>query len=211
MLSQEQLLEVIRRFREHDPDPKIELHYNNLFTLLIAVVLSARAKDATVNRATQSLFLTHRTPQAFLAMDAKEMEEAFKTIGLYRTKVANIRKLCAILVDRYDGQVPTTYHELIQLPGVGDKSANCILNVWCNQPTMPVDTHVFRVSIRLGLVPPCKTRQEVQRHLLIRIPPQDLNKMHHYLVLHGRYVCKACKPQCAQCFLNDVCVYNALS
>ncbi len=190
-----------------NPHPTTELHYTNVFELLAAVLLSAQATDVGVNKATRRLFLVASTPQAMLDLGLEGLENYIKTIGLYRTKAKNLLATCRILVEQHGGQVPRTREALEQLPGVGRKTANVVLNVAFSQPTMAVDTHIFRVSNRTGLAPG-KTPLEVEKRLLQRVPPEYLVDAHHWLILLGRYVCQARKPRCWECSVAPYCDYQ---
>lgn len=186
------------------PTAKTELEYTNNFTLLIAVVLSARATDKGVNKATKALFAKYDTPEAFILLGEEGLREYIKTIGLYQTKAKNIIALSKILVEKHSSQVPNTLEDLIALPGVGRKTANVVLNCAFNQATIPVDTHVERVSRRLGIAK-SKNVHKIEQELLRNIPKKWALKAHHLLVLHGRYVCLARKPKCQECVLNQWC------
>ncbi|PAT35581.1 endonuclease III [Vandammella animalimorsus] len=190
-----------------NPHPQTELEYGSHFQLLAAVLLSAQATDAGVNKATRRLFPVAGTPQAMLDLGLAGLEEHIKTIGLYRSKAKNLLATCAILVERYGGQIPRTRQELEQLPGVGRKTANVVLNVAFGEPTMAVDTHIFRVSNRTGLAPG-KTPLEVEQRLLQRVPQEYALHAHHWLILLGRYVCQARKPRCWECRVSAWCDYR---
>lgn len=187
-----------------NPQPRSELEYSNTFELLAAVLLSAQATDVGVNKATRKLFAVANTPQKILALGLPALTEAVKTIGLYRNKARNLFETCRILVEQYGGEVPRTREALETLPGVGRKTANVVLNVAFGEPTIAVDTHVFRVSNRTGLAPG-KTPLEVERKLLKRVPAEYLQHAHHWLILHGRYVCLARRPRCAECAVAPYC------
>ncbi|HEY4084224.1 MAG TPA: endonuclease III [Burkholderiaceae bacterium] len=190
-----------------DPFPQTELEYSSVFELLAAVLLSAQATDVGVNKATRRLFVVANTPQKMLALGVSGLEHYVRTIGLYRTKAANLIKTCQILIDQHGGEVPRTREALEALPGVGRKTANVVLNVAFGEPTMAVDTHIFRVSNRTGLAPG-KTPLAVEMGLLKRVPPAYAVDSHHWLILHGRYVCKALKPQCQVCTVRAFCDYG---
>jgi endonuclease-3 len=207
-MTKRDIAELFRRLAAACPAPTTELGYANPFTLLVAVVLSAQATDVGVNKATASLFPIADTPQKMLALGEDRLREAIKTIGLYRTKARNVIKLCAILVERYGGAVPRDREALEELPGVGRKTANVVLNVAFGEPTIAVDTHIFRVGNRTGLAPG-KTPLEVELKLEKRVPPAYKQHAHHWLILHGRYVCKARKPACPVCPIVDLCRYRA--
>ena len=187
-----------------NPLPASELEYTSVFELLTAVLLSAQATDVGVNKATRRLFPVANTPQAILDLGIERLEGYIKTIGLYRSKAKHLMQTCRILVERHGGEVPRTRAELEALPGVGRKTANVVLNVAYGEPTMAVDTHIFRVSNRTGLAPG-KDVRAVEDALLRRVPPPYLQDAHHWLILHGRYVCKARKPDCPQCVVRDLC------
>jgi endonuclease III len=196
--------EIFERFRQADPEPKGELEYVNPFTLLVAVVLSAQATDVGVNRATRPLFAIADTPQKMLALGEDAIRDAIKTIGLFRNKARNVAALSRRLVDDFGGEVPRTREALETLPGVGRKTANVVLNTAFGEPALAVDTHLFRVSNRLPLAPG-KNPLEVELGLLRVIPAEFLQHAHHWLILHGRYVCKARKPDCPRCIISDIC------
>jgi len=189
-----------------NPHPTTELHYSTPFELLVAVLLSAQATDVGVNKATQPLFARANTPQALIDLGLQELEEHIKTIGLYRTKARHLLATCAILLERHNGQVPRTREQLEQLPGVGRKTANVILNTAFGQPVIAVDTHIFRVANRTGLAPG-KTVDAVEARLTRATPKEYRLNAHHWLILHGRYVCIARKPRCPQCGIADLCEY----
>jgi endonuclease-3 len=189
-MTKKDIAELFRRLAAACPEPETELRYANPFTLLVAVVLSAQATDVGVNKATAALFPITDTPQKMLALGEDRLREAIKTIGLYRTKARNVIKLCTILVEQYGGEVPRDREALESLPGVGRKTANVVLNVAFGEPTIAVDTHIFRVGNRTGLAPG-KTPLEVERKLEKRVPAEYKQHAHHWLILHGRYVCKA--------------------
>ncbi len=190
-----------------NPAPQTELEYSSVFELLAAVLLSAQATDVGVNKATRRLYQVANTPQKILALGVEGLSEYIRTIGLYRTKAANLIKTCEILVTRYGGKVPGTREELEGLPGVGRKTANVVLNVAFGEPTMAVDTHIFRVSNRTGLAPG-KNPLQVELGLLKRVPAEYAVDSHHWLILHGRYVCKALKPACGACQVRAFCDYG---
>jgi len=190
-----------------NPEPNTELEYTNVFELLAAVLLSAQATDVGVNKATRRLFAVANTPAKMLALGVPALTEYIKTIGLYRNKARNLVETCRILVEQHGGEVPRTREALEALPGVGRKTANVVLNVAFGEPTMAVDTHVFRVSNRTGLAPG-KDALEVERGLLERVPAEYLVDAHHWLILHGRYVCLARKPRCPTCLIRDLCEFR---
>jgi endonuclease-3 len=198
--------EIFETLHKHNPNPKTELEYKNDFTLLIAVVLSARATDISVNKATKDLFPYYDSPQKILELGLAGLKNYIKTIGLYNTKAENIIKLCQILIDKYNSKVPNNLEELVKLPGVGRKTANVVLNCLFGVDAMPVDTHVFRVSRRLGLAYG-NSPEKVERELLAIIPKKWQKYAHHWLVLHGRYICKARSPKCHECYLSKYCRY----
>lgn len=197
---------ICARFQAQNPNPTTELHYQSHFELLIAVILSAQATDISVNKATKALFAAAPTADAFLKLGEVGLKTYIKTIGLYNTKAKNILKTCAILQEQYAGQVPSTREALEALPGVGRKTANVILNTAFGALTIAVDTHIFRVANRLGLAH-SKTVQGTEMQLLQVIPQHYLKNAHHWFILHGRYICKARRPLCEHCFLNDCCDY----
>ena len=198
------IAECFRRFRDANPQPTTELEYTSTFELLIAVILSAQATDKGVNKATRRLFPVANTPAAILALGEDGLKDYIKTIGLYNTKAVNILKTCQILLDEHGGAVPADRAALEKLPGVGRKTANVILNTAFRQPVMAVDTHIFRVATRTGIAPG-KTVLAVEKGLMARVPPAYLLDAHHWLILHGRYVCIARKPRCGACLISDLC------
>jgi endonuclease-3 len=198
---------IYNRFAEHEPHPATELQYESPFELLIAVILSAQATDVSVNKATAKLFAVANTPQAMLALGEAGLKGYIKTIGLFNTKAANIMKTCRALVAEHGGRVPETREALEALPGVGRKTANVVLNSAFGQPTIAVDTHIFRVANRTGLAPG-KNVVEVERKLVKFTPDEFKHNAHHWLILHGRYVCKAQRPNCGQCIIADLCEYK---
>lgn len=199
--------EIFRRFREANPEPRSDLEYRDPFTLLIAVVLSAQATDVGVNKATRRLFLEADTPEKMLALGEDAVRDHIKTIGLYRAKAKNVIMLCRILVEKYAGVVPPSRVALEELPGVGKKTAAVVVNVAFGEPTVAVDTHIFRVSNRVPLAPG-KTPDAVEAALTKVVPDEFLRHAHHWLILHGRYICKARKPECWRCPINDLCRYQ---
>jgi len=205
-LSPEAIEEIFRRFQEVKPTPESELDYRNPFTLLVAVVLSAQATDAGVNKATARLFDAADTPERMVALGEERVRDMIKTIGLYRNKAKNVIALSQKLIDEFGGEVPRDRAELESLPGVGRKTANVVLNVAFGEPTMAVDTHIFRVSNRTGLAPG-KTPLDVEHGLEAVVPAEYARHAHHWLILHGRYVCKARKPLCGDCAIRDLCLY----
>jgi endonuclease-3 len=199
-----EIVEAFSRFRKANPEPKGELEHLNPFTLLVAVVLSAQATDAGVNRATRALFEVADTPQKMLALGEEKLRDYIKTIGLYRTKAKNVIALSEKLIAEFGSEVPRTRAELESLPGAGRKTANVVLNMAFGEHTMAVDTHVFRLGNRTGLAPG-KTPLEVELGLERVIPPEFMLHAHHWLILHGRYTCLARKPRCELCLINDLC------
>jgi endonuclease-3 len=198
---------IFERLREATPAPTTELKYQTSFELLIAVILSAQATDVGVNKATVKLFPVARTPQAIAELGVDGLKRYIKTIGLYNTKAANIIKTCALLLEKHNGEVPRLRAELEALPGVGRKTANVVLNTAFGEPTMAVDTHIFRVSNRTRIAPG-KTPLAVEKALLKNIPAEFLHDAHHWLILHGRYTCVARKPRCGACLIEDLCEYR---
>jgi endonuclease-3 len=199
--------EIFERLRAGNPHPTTELEYGNPFQLLIAVILSAQSTDVGVNKATRSLFRKVKTPAAMLKLGEDGLREYIKTIGLFNTKAKNIIKACALIVERYHGEVPEDRAALEALPGVGRKTANVVLNTAFGQPTIAVDTHIFRVANRTGIAPG-KTVLEVEQRLLRLVPEEFRKDAHHWLILHGRYTCIARKPRCGSCLISDLCEYR---
>ena len=204
LLSKEQIIQIMERLKKANPNPKSELEYVNPYTLLVAVVLSAQATDKSVNLATRELFKVVDSPEKMLALGEAGLIPYIKSIGLYKNKAANIIKLSQQLIDDFESQVPDTREELMTLRGVGRKTANVVLNVIFHQPTMPVDTHLLRICPKIGLAEGT-TPEQVEESLLQRIPPQYLEHAHHWLLLHGRYVCTARNPKCNECIINEIC------
>ncbi|MHB2266713.1 endonuclease III [Aliihoeflea sp. PC F10.4] len=202
--SRAEIAEIFRRFHVQRPEPQGELEHVNAFTLLVAVVLSAQATDAGVNKATRPLFKIADTPQKMLALGVDKVGDTIKTIGLWRNKAKNVIALCEALIRDYGGEVPGNRDDLVKLPGVGRKTANVVLNMAFGQPTMAVDTHILRIGNRIGLAPG-KTPDEVEDILVRVIPDEYMRHAHHWLILHGRYVCKARKPDCPACVIADIC------
>jgi endonuclease III len=198
---------IFERFYAHNPRPVTELQYNSSFELLIAVILSANATDKSVNKATQTLFKIANTPQKILQLGEDGLKQTIKSIGLFNTKATNIIKTAQILLERYEGAVPNDRQALEALPGVGRKTANVVLNVAFGQPTIPVDTHVFRVANRTKIATG-KTRLEVEKQLIATTPPEFIHHAHHWLILHGRYICIARRPRCSICYINDLCEFE---
>ena len=201
-------LEIFRRLREDNPNPTTELAYTSEFELLIAVILSAQATDVGVNKATAKLYPVANTPEAIYALGYEGLCKYIKTIGLYPSKAKNVIETCRLLIERHASQVPQNRQDLEALPGVGRKTANVVLNTAFGQLTMAVDTHIFRVSNRTGIAPG-KNVLEVEQKLLRFIPPDFLRDAHHWLILHGRYVCQARKPRCGSCRIEDLCDFKA--
>ena len=201
--------EVFSRWQAANPQPASELEYVNAYTLLVAVVLSAQATDKGVNKATGPLFKVADSPEKMLALGEEGLISYIRTIGLYKNKAKHVMGLSQKLLDDFGGEVPGTREELMTLPGVGRKTANVVLNVIFHQPTMPVDTHLLRVSPKIGLAEG-DTPETVEKSLLSRIPPEFLPNAHHWILLHGRYVCTARNPKCDECIINDICKHNEL-
>jgi endonuclease-3 len=199
--------EIFTRWRDADPEPTTELQYSNSFQLLIAVILSAQSTDVGVNKATKSLYKKVKTPAAMLRLGEAGLKEHIKTIGLFNTKASNIIKTCGILAAQHNGKVPQDRAALEALPGVGRKTANVVLNTAFGQPTIAVDTHIFRVSNRTGIAPG-KDVTEVEKRLLRLVPEEFKLNAHHWLILHGRYTCIARKPRCQSCLISDLCEYR---
>ncbi len=199
--------EIFTRLKAANPKPTTELRYTSSFELLVSVILSAQATDVSVNKATAKLFQIASTPQAMLKLGERGLKKYIKTIGLYNSKAANLIKTCKLLIERHQGQVPSTRAELEALPGVGRKTANVILNTAFGEPTIAVDTHIFRVANRTGLAPG-KTVRQVEDKLNKFAPPEFRHDAHHWLILHGRYVCTARRPRCPQCVIADLCEYK---
>ena len=206
-MTPKQIAQFFTRLRARDPEPKSELEYLNPYTLLVAVVLSAQATDKGVNKATRPLFAAADTPKKMLTLGEDKVRDYIKSIGLYRVKAKNIMALSARLVRDHGGQVPHSREALEALPGVGRKTANVVLNVVFGEPVMAVDTHIFRIGNRTGLAPGINPR-EVEDALVARIPRRFMPHAHHWLILHGRYVCKARKPDCPDCAVSDLCQYG---
>ncbi|MBC6962980.1 MAG: endonuclease III, partial [Nitrosomonas sp.] len=199
--------EIFTRFRAANPRPTTELEYQTPFQLLIAVILSAQATDKSVNLATRKLFLVADTPEKILQLGETGLSPFIQRIGLFRTKTRNILATCQLLIEQYNGEVPRTRMELEKLPGVGRKTASVILNTAFGEPTIAVDTHIFRVANRIGIAPG-KNVLEVERKLLKVVPDEFRHDAHHWLILHGRYICKARKPLCHQCLIVDLCEFK---
>jgi endonuclease-3 len=207
LMKQAVIPEFFARLKKAMPEPKTELEYDNVYQLLVSVVLSAQATDAGVNRATTPLFKIIKTPAQMMALGEKKLIGYIKTIGLFRMKAKNVIRLSQLLIERHGGEVPRTHEELQELPGVGRKTANVVMNVAFGEATIAVDTHIFRVGNRTGLAPG-KNPLEVELRLLKRVPEEYRLHAHHWLILHGRYTCKARKPECPQCVVNDLCTFK---
>ncbi len=198
---------IFSKLRDLDPSPDTELHYDSAFQLLISVILSAQATDVSVNKATDELYPVADTPESILALGVEGITPYIKTIGLYNSKASNIIKTCRVLIDEHGGEVPRTREALEKLPGVGRKTANVVLNTAFGEATIAVDTHIFRVANRTGIAPG-KTPLEVEKRLLRTTPEEFRKDAHHWLILHGRYICKARKPLCGSCPIIDWCEYR---
>jgi endonuclease-3 len=206
-LDYKTLYEIFSRFQASEPEPKGELEHVNAFTLVVAVALSAQATDVGVNKATRALFKIADTPEKMLALGEEGLIEHIKTIGLFRQKAKNVIKLCHILVDDFGGEVPSSRAALMTLPGVGRKTANVVLNMWFHQPTQAVDTHIFRLGNRTGIAPG-KNVDAVERAIEDNIPAEFQQYAHHWMILHGRYICVARKPKCGACIIRDLCPFE---
>jgi len=206
-MNKQKRIEIFHRLRAADPAPTTELVFSSNFELLTSVILSAQATDISVNKATQKLYAVANTPEAMLALGINGLKTYIRTIGLFNTKSANIIKTCAMLVENHQSTVPDNREDLEALPGVGRKTANVVLNTAFRQPTMAVDTHIFRVSNRTAIAPG-KNVLEVEKRLLRGVPEEFLLDAHHWLILHGRYVCLARKPRCGACIIEDLCEYK---
>lgn len=207
ILPKSKIIEIMERFKAQNPNPKSELEYKNAFTLLVSTVLSAQATDKSVNFYTKPLYEVADTPEKMVALGQEKLIEYIKHIGLWQNKSKNVIALSKKLIEDFDGKVPDTREELMTLPGVGQKTANVVLNVIFGKHTMPVDTHLLRICPKIGLAEG-KTPEEVEKSLLKNIPDEYLNHAHHWLLLHGRYVCTARNPKCAECLINDICLAN---
>lgn len=207
LLSSQEMEIVFSRWQEQNPAPESELNYKNPYTLLVAVVLSAQATDKSVNIATESLFEKITTPEQMVSLGSENLIPYIKSIGLYKNKAKNIIKLSEILINQFNSQIPDNIEDLMILPGVGRKTANVVLNVVFHQPTMPVDTHLLRISPKIGLAEG-KTPLEVEKSLLERIPKKYLPNAHHWILLQGRYICTAKNPKCEKCLIADLCKHN---
>ena len=209
LVDYQTIVEIFTRFRKENAEPKGELEHTNAFTLLVAVVLSAQSTDVGVNLATRKLFQVADTPEKMLELGEERLIPYIKTIGLYKNKARNVIKLSGLLMEKFDGQVPSSREALESLPGVGRKTANVVLNMWFKHPAQAVDTHIFRVGNRTGIAPG-KDVMEVERAIEDRIPAEFQQHAHHWLILHGRYVCKARKPNCEECIIGDLCALNGV-
>lgn len=207
LLQQEEIKEIFERFKKENPNPTSELKWTNSFTLLVSVVLSAQATDKSVNKATESLYKIADTPQKILSLGEDNLISYIKSIGLYKSKAKHIIELSKMLISEFDSKIPDNLEDLIKLPGVGRKTANVVLNVLFNKPTMPVDTHLLRISPKIGLAKG-STPLEIEKSLCARIPQEYMNHAHHWLILHGRYICTARNPHCENCIINDICKHN---
>ncbi len=208
VMKRENIEEFYRRLSEADPEPQGELDYVNVYTLLVAVVLSAQATDVGVNRATKKLFEIVDTPEKMVKLGEKKLTSHIKTIGLYRTKAKNVIGLSELLIAEHNSEVPQDRDALVKLPGVGRKTANVVLNIAFGEPTIAVDTHIFRIGNRTGIAPG-KNVDVVEQGFLKRTPETYMLHAHHWLILHGRYVCKARKPECPDCIVADLCQFKA--
>jgi endonuclease-3 len=207
-MNAEKRVEILTRLRTENPNPRTELNYHSDFELLISVILSAQATDVSVNKATKKLYAVANTPEAIAALGLVKLKSYVKTIGLYNTKADNIIKTCRILCTEHDSEVPRTREALEALPGVGRKTANVVLNTAFGEPTMAVDTHIFRISNRTRFAPG-KNVLQVEKKLLKVIPDEFIRDSHHWLILHGRYICTARKPRCGACVISDLCEFKA--
>tara|TARA_B100000809_G_C15131714_1_gene528736 strand:+ start:1785 stop:2423 length:639 start_codon:yes stop_codon:yes gene_type:complete len=207
-MNAEKRVEILSRLRTENPNPKTELNYHSDFELLISVILSAQATDVSVNKATEKLYAVANTPEAIAALGLVKLKSYVKTIGLYNTKAENIIKTCRILCTEHGSEVPRTREALEALPGVGRKTANVVLNTAFGEPTMAVDTHIFRISNRTRFAPG-KNVLQVEKKLLKVIPDEFIRESHHWLILHGRYICTARKPRCGACVISDLCEFKA--
>lgn len=206
-MNKEKRTEIFRRFKENNPNPTTELNYSSTFELLIAVILSAQSTDVGVNKCTDKLYPVANTPEAIYALGVEGLKEYIKTIGLFNSKAENVIKTCKMLMDLHNSEVPDDRKALEALPGVGRKTANVVLNTAFGHPTMAVDTHIYRISNRINLAPG-KTVLEVEKNLLKVIPKEYLRDAHHWLILHGRYICTARNPKCGSCIIRDLCEFK---
>ncbi|MFA6856321.1 MAG: endonuclease III [Treponema sp.] len=207
LLTKKEICIVFDRFKKQNPDPKSELVWKNPYTLLVSVVLSAQTTDKSVNKVTEPLYKTADTPERMIKIGQEKIENYIKSIGLYHMKAKHVIALSKMLLSDFGGEVPHTREELMRLPGVGRKTANVVLNVVFHQPTMPVDTHLMRICPKIGLAEGT-TPIEVEESLVSRIPAEYMQNAHHWLILHGRYVCTARNPLCGTCLINDICKHN---
>lgn len=206
-MNKDKRYEILKRLRDENPTPTTELNYNSTFELLIAVLLSAQATDVSVNKATAKLYPIANTPETILALGEDGVKQYIKTIGLFNSKAANMIKTCQKLIDEHGSEVPTTRKELEALPGVGRKTANVVLNTAFGEPTMAVDTHIYRLSNRIKFAPG-KTVRQVEDKLIKVIPDEFIRDAHHWLILHGRYICTARNPRCGACVIQDLCEFK---
>lgn len=207
MLTEKEIVKIFERFKKQNPEPKPELEYSDNYTLLVAVVLSAQTTDKSVNKVTEKLFKLAPTPEKMIKLGQEKVEEIIRPIGLSKNKSKNVIELSKMLVENFDGKVPGTMKELLSLTGVGRKTANVVLNVAFGEKVMPVDTHVLRVSQRIGFSD-CETPDEMEKVLVEKIPSKYMQHAHHWLILHGRYVCTARSPDCENCVIKDICKWN---
>ena len=207
LLSVEEICQVFERFQKQNPEPASELKWKNAYTMLVSTVLSAQATDKSVNKATESLYKIADTPEKMLALGEEKLISYIKSIGLYRSKAKHVIALSKMLIEKFGGKVPADRDSLMTLPGAGRKTANVVLNVVFKQPTMPVDTHLLRICPKIGLAEG-KTPLEVENSLVERIPQKYMQHAHHWLILHGRYICKARNPLCDECIICDICKHN---
>ena len=207
MLTEKEIVKIFERFKKQNPEPKPELEYSDNYTLIVAVVLSAQTTDKSVNKVTEKLFKLASTPQKMIKLGQEKIEEIIRPIGLSKNKSKNVIELSKQLVENFNGTVPGTMKELLSLSGVGRKTANVVLNVAFGKKVMPVDTHVLRVSQRIGFSD-CRTPEEMEKVLVEKIPSKYMQHAHHWLILHGRYVCTARAPRCEECVIKDICKWN---
>lgn len=207
MLTENEIVKIFERFKKQNPEPKPELEYSDNYTLIVAVVLSAQTTDKSVNKVTEKLFKLAPTPQKMIKLGQEKIEEIIRPIGLSKNKSKNVIELSKQLVENFNGTVPGTMKELLSLSGVGRKTANVVLNVAFGKKVMPVDTHVLRVSQRIGFSD-CRTPEEMEKVLVEKIPSKYMQHAHHWLILHGRYVCTARAPRCEECVIKDICKWN---
>ncbi len=210
LLSEALITQVFERFKKANPKPQSELEAPNAYCFLVSVILSAQATDKSVNKATYELYKKVKTPEQMLCLGEENLISFIKSIGLFRVKAKHIMETSKILVEKFNSEIPCTQEELMTLPGVGRKTANVILNVFFNKPTIPVDTHLFRICPKIGLAEG-KNPLEVEKSLLSRIPKEYLHNAHHWLILHGRYVCTARNPKCSECLISDLCAHNEIA